>query len=409
MRARGWLLAVVLMSHGLLAWAIASQQANTTRFAQVDFNTYYAAAVLWAEGRNPYDGQSTEDFLRSHDLAYIPDSNYIYPPYFAAVLSLGIFLPLLIFGFLWYVVNLASLAMALCLILRGQRLSASDALPLWRDALVFACLFAPVCHAFYVGQTNAVLLLLVAAAFLCCQRGREVAAGVLLGIATLIKISPGLLALHFLLARRHIALVAMAVTTVGIPVITLPFFRDDLAAFFATVPQRLSQPMPHLVNQSLNGFFSRLFTTNAFTEPVVALDPVGVLTLVKVVSLVVFFWVLALLVLRRRELDRNADLSFGALITLPVIVSPFSWENFYLLLLFPILALVRRQHLIGTAAKGAIVLSVALISAQRLWDPFTNAPADFPALRAASPLMSLGLYGAFILLGLQLTREAWRD
>jgi alpha-1,2-mannosyltransferase len=407
MSMRSTLLAAVVLAHLILAGSIASRQPGTVRFAQVDFNTYYAGAALWAAGQNPYDGAAIEKLLWHQGLAYISGSNYIYPPYLAAALTPGLFLSPLILGFLWYLASLGSLALALWLILRGQALAPSDVLPAWRDAFLFTCLFAPVRHALYVGQVNALLLLLVAITFLACQRGREVGAGVSLGLATLIKVSPGLLALHFLLARRFRALAAFGVTVLGLPVVTLPLFRNDLHAFFAIVPARLGQPMPHLVNQSLNGFFSRLFTANAFTEPLVAADPASVLILVRVATLTILSWVFAELAVRRRKLDRNADLSLGALITLFVIVSPFAWESLYLLLLFPVLALLRRKDQLGVQGKVYLVLSIALISAQRLWNPFTNAPADYPLLRLASPLMSLGLYGALLLLALHFKKEAW--
>lgn len=406
MSTRGILLSAVVLAHLVLAGWIATRPPGA-RFAQVDFNTYYAGAALRAEGRNPYDGAATEKLLQEEGLAYISGSNYIYPPYLAAALTPGLFLSPGAFGFLWYLASLGSLALALWLILRGQDLAPSAALPAWRDAFLFACLFAPVRHALYVGQVNALLLLFVAITFRSCRRNHQLIAGVSLGVATLIKVSPGLLALHFLLARRSRALAAFAVTVLGIPAVTLPLFRNDLHAFFEIVPARLSQPMPHLVNQSLNGFFSRLLTVNDFTEPIVAADPASVLLLVRMASAALAVWVVFKLAARHRNLHCEADLSLGALLTLLLVISPFAWENLYLLLLFPVLALLRRQDLLGARGRQALVLVIALISSQRLWDAFTNAPADFPGLRQASPLMSLGLYGALLLLGLLFKKGLW--
>jgi hypothetical protein len=407
MSTRGTLLASAVLAHMVLAGWITSRPPGSSRFAQVDFNTYWAGAVLQAEGRNPYDGAATEMLLRKEGLAYISDSNYIYPPYLAAALTPGLLLSPRLLALLWYLASLAGLGLALWLILRGQGLAPSAAQPAWRDVFLFACLFAPVRHALYVGQVNAFLLLLVAVTFLACQRDHQAVAGVSLGIAALIKVSPGLLALHFLLARRFRALAAFALTVLGFPAVTLPLFRNDLHAFFAIVPARLSQPMPHLVNQSLNGFFSRLFTVNAFTEPLAAAGSASVSLLVRIAAAAVAAWVILELAVRRRDLHRHADLSLGALLTLLLVVSPFAWENMYLLLLFPVLALLRRQDQLGARGRQALVLVIALVSSQRLWDAFTNAPADFPGLRRASLLMSLGLYGALLLLGLLFKKRLW--
>ncbi|MCP4661232.1 MAG: DUF2029 domain-containing protein, partial [bacterium] len=215
---RGIVLAILVGAQVATALAIAARKPHTTQFGQVDFNTYYAAAVLFTRGQDMYDGALTRELTTAQGLAYIENSNYIYPPYLAGLLSLAVSLEPLTLGLLWYLAGLAGLSLALWLILRGQSFCAKDAFRRWQYCLIFALVFAPVGHSFYVGQINAFLLLLFAAAFYALVREQSVCSGILLGAATLIKVAPGILSIPLLASRRYAAFWAMSLTAAGIPV-----------------------------------------------------------------------------------------------------------------------------------------------------------------------------------------------
>lgn len=401
------LLLVVLVERIAAAASIALQKPSTLRFGQVDFNVYYASAALLARGLDPYDGSLIREFLERRGLAYIEGSNYIYPPFLAALLAPVSSVDPHLLGFLWTLGSLAALGLALWLILRGMDLSGPAARSWWKGALIFACLFSPVRHSLYVGQVNAFLLLFIAAAFWSLRQGRERLSGILVALAALIKIAPSLLALHLLAARRFRGLQALLLTVVLLGGATALFLRDEWISFIATVPVRLATPMAHPVNQSLNGFLSRLLTLNPFTIPLWDAGPDLVLTLASAGGLGIVAGVALVLIRCGPDLLREqAGLSFGALTVASLLVSPFAWENLYLLCLFPLLVLALRWASLGQGARIAVVASAVLIEAQRLWDPFTNAPQDHAGLRHFGLGMSLGFYGGILLLCVLLRETA---
>jgi len=66
---------------------IAIERGILTVATQIDFNVYWAASKLFIQDQDIYDGSLTSGLIRALDLEYIDHSDYIYPPYLAAVLS----------------------------------------------------------------------------------------------------------------------------------------------------------------------------------------------------------------------------------------------------------------------------------------------------------------------------------
>ncbi|MCJ7634516.1 hypothetical protein MUP77_19255, partial [Candidatus Bathyarchaeota archaeon] len=90
----------LIVLYGFIGFAIATRQIYASRFAQVDFNTYYAAAKLLSQGKDIYDAGLTRDVVTSFKLECINGSNYIYAPYLAFALSPVAFLHPLVLGLL---------------------------------------------------------------------------------------------------------------------------------------------------------------------------------------------------------------------------------------------------------------------------------------------------------------------
>src|SRR5436190_1420035 len=74
-------------------------------------------------------------------------------------------------------------------------------------AAAFAAAFEPMRETVNFGQVNMLLLALVAGDLLLLVRGGRRWAGVLIGLATAIKLTPGLFILYLLLTRRYRAAV----------------------------------------------------------------------------------------------------------------------------------------------------------------------------------------------------------
>ena len=84
-KGRFIIISVLLVAYVLMGIAI--ERGILTVATQIDFNVYWAASKLFIQDQDIYDGSLTSGLIRALDLEYIDHSDYIYPPYLAAVLS----------------------------------------------------------------------------------------------------------------------------------------------------------------------------------------------------------------------------------------------------------------------------------------------------------------------------------
>jgi len=386
--------------------AITKQWEPFKSFSQVDFNTYYAAAKLFEDNGNIYDGLLSEKLILSYGIQYISGSDYIYPPFLAfTLIPLARFSPL-IAGFIWYMVSFLSLCASVWFIVKSS-FTYKNSFEFWgkfRDSLIIALIFVPTAYSFYVGQVNAILLLLLAGTFYFLENDKEIVAGFLLSLAILIKVAPVLIFIYLIGRRKFRTIFATLVVLASTILASIPLMKYQLLEYLTIIFPTLTTPTPHPVNQSLNGFFSRLFTQNNFTIPLFDM-PNFVRISVLITSLIlvgIVTFKCFLLYRKPRIASLESSLCFSQIITLIVVTSPLAWENFYILLIFPILILYLKQRYLEKKDMKLFIGSILLITAQRLWDPYINSPFSFPNLHYFSIFMSLGLYGALLSLWLQI-------
>lgn len=394
------LLLLLVLLYLFMGVGIANQWKPFDEFAQVDFNTYYAAAKLFYQRENIYDGSLSENLIRAYGLEYISGSDYIYTPFLAFALTPLTRLPPLAAGFIWYTISFLSLCAAVWLIVKSGATETFDWRTEYRDALILALIYVPTAYSFYVGQVNAILLLLLVATFYLIENKNELLAGIVLSLAILMKVVP-VLVVMYLFGRRKLKSVFVTLLCLVLYIsASLLLIQEETRGYLTVVLPSLAKPEPHPVNQSLNGFFSRLLTRNDYTIPILDM-PGSVWIGVSIASLILLGIIMheCVVVFRKTNLRRTESLLlFGQVITLMVVISPLAWENFYILLLFPILVLYSKRDYLGWVHVRILVGSFLLITAQRFWDPFVNSPSSYAYLRHFSVLMSLGLYGALLLL-----------
>jgi hypothetical protein len=184
-------LAVVVPVAAIWIWLCA----RTAAYARThDFLSFYTGAWLAAHGRFPalYDPAAQTAFQHSllgRDGPLIP---YIRPPFFALATAPLAWLSFDVAFGLW--MALMTAAVAACWWWAGRRFGA--------DGVVYAALFYPVAVSVGNTQDGALMMSLVAAAFLLAERGRDRAAGAVLALG-LVKFHLALLwAPAMILARR---------------------------------------------------------------------------------------------------------------------------------------------------------------------------------------------------------------
>ena len=123
---------------------------------------------------------------------------FTYPPFAAAVFTPLAALPPLVVGVAWEIASVAALAWScvLALKLTGWQLSKT----MVAAAVGAGFLLEPVYHTLYLGQVNLILLALVMTDVWRSARGRTAGLGV--GLAAAIKLTPAIFIVLFLLTRR---------------------------------------------------------------------------------------------------------------------------------------------------------------------------------------------------------------
>lgn len=256
---------------GYLLWLSSGVLVKDGNWVAVDFHVYYAAAHALAQGQNIYTAGISPP--------------YVYPPLLAILVLPLSALPVTAATITWKVLQhlclIAAGALLVNLVPRGAR-------PLATGILMFGLLLAPVQNEILVGESNSLVLLLVAGAIWLTVRGteretwdratpassaaahdspREMAdhnadtlpavAGMLLAVAASIKVLPLLLIAYFWWrGPRRVAAMATA-GFVALQLASLPATSSTLRYWLVEFPSLFGQPFPFLDNQSLNAAITR--------------------------------------------------------------------------------------------------------------------------------------------------------
>ncbi|MGB0766514.1 MAG: glycosyltransferase family 87 protein [Phycisphaeraceae bacterium] len=200
-----------------------------------DLAHLYAASALWLEGGNPYSGEACVERMRSEDLAgpeFLNPGSYYPPPSLAALSPLAL-VDLATARWFWMGLNLllcGVLIWALSHWLSVQRLAMG-----WLIAAVLVVAWGPVATTISQGQLALVPAACAFAGLVLVERRRPWVAGVLLGIACLIKPQLGLGFLLLIgLRREWAALAAGLMVIAGVSAI-------GVGRLMATVPDWVQQ------------------------------------------------------------------------------------------------------------------------------------------------------------------------
>lgn len=327
---------------------------NTLREGMNDFRVVHRAATRVLHQENLYN------FDDAHYL-------YKYSPSFAFIVS-----PIGLFSFpTASVIWLAGMCLCLFLIMRwSKRMIVGDKSPppyLFLLTLLFTSKFWV--REIWLGQTDLLMLVFIFLFIFCQDRGKELAAGVLLGLSVIIKPTP-LIFVPYLLYKRRFKTIGYLVVAC-ILLVLLPSLVYGISGNFGllsgwkTIMSASSPPLLTVdVNQSLFGFFHRLLTSTPYNVNVLNLNltVVDILIYAATVGLFVF-----LLFLNHRSKLVEQDLvklrecvEYSFLLIFMALFSPLGWfQNYtssilaYMLLLY---------YVLKTGLKDRFVLITMVLS-----------------------------------------------
>lgn len=374
--------------------------------------------ILWAYSEPPY---LFGDFYK----AYFPAAQRVWelgPRDAFQHLEIGVggfvnmpilvwpFVPLLAFGYagagwVFFAIGIASVIASWCLLVRM-------AVPATQIAPVLAFLFlvdGPMVNSLREGNSTHIVLFLLVLALAAWRAGREFAAGIILGLAALIKIPLLLFGVYFLLrgkwriAGGGIALLAgafaLSLAVHGLAV-NVAWFEGNVLAYVGRV-------IPAFNVQSIDAFLMRLSTGSEALFDWTAREPTAAHRVVRWLIFIALFGSIFWLMRRARQgtgPDTRPDkltgrdyLEYCTILLLATVVSPVSWSHYYLFALLPIgLYLGNRLPLPDDGITGWLIwLGFALTALPIVLIPLEP---DWVLTLASRTILSAWLFGGLLML-----------
>lgn len=332
---------------------------------------YFASTTTFDDGQSVYRTEFLEGAERQVDQRVFP---FLYPP--PALLT---FYPLSWMSYdtarVAFVVvsHLLFLIVGFLLLFRILRFRFGSTLSI--VAVAYTLMFHPFRAVVELGQVNmAVLLCLCLAWWGHKARWHPAAIAVPLSLAILIKTYPALLLLYLLLRRdlkTPAYTIGLCAVYVGLSLVLLPqgvwqgwLSEVAVTGGYGQVPWHSISPAAPW-NQSLNGFFARLFLDNEFSAVLV---PSGLAArVVPALAALLVVGVTSAVTLRSRlvdDPDTRRNVEWALFLLAMVLASPLSWEH-HLVFILPsalvVLGLVARRprSIAVLAVLGAALLLLA--------------------------------------------------
>jgi uncharacterized membrane protein len=287
-----------------------------------DFWGFLHAARQIALGHSPYDFTLVR---RGYGYVYTPLVALLLVPFRNAGTE-----------HVWHVWTALTIA---ALVLFGGLATVGEATRLrdWRRPVLFGFIvlsileFAPAVDELSNGNTDALVLVLLAVSVLLSERSRATASGVLLGVSALIKTWPGGAALAVLrrgyVGRRR-AFIGFVVTIAFGPI--LAFAVSGESGFIDWIKITFDAGSQNLVSESVWGVPKLLFSRSGLAHPLLSSVPIQ-----DIATLLLAAWVIAVLILNLRW-DDSPILCFWNVVACVVLLLPVSHFD-YTLYLLPIL------------------------------------------------------------------------
>jgi hypothetical protein len=299
-------------------------------------------------------------------------------------------------------INLLSLA-ALCVILVLIRNALKIELPGRVTVGIAAVIlgWSPVVNLLRQGQSGLLVAAPIVIAWFYLRRGQQVRAGIAIGIATCLKLYPGLLLVYLLLRyRRALAAATFSVLfLVAIPLIWLG--AGIYLEYFCMTRAVMSRYGRHPLNLSLLGVLrkSGLEVGNTLFA----------LSAICIVGAVAWF-------IARKSDDpmlRRFDLEYSTFMLLMLLLSPIAWDHYLVILILPIIVLgdwvVNHQRHWHTLCVFLLLVITLSIPVDTLIRPFLVQGRPWAVNPFTGSLLTLALIGLTVWLIRLQTKPALRE
>lgn len=250
-----------------------------------DYASYHYAAVIAADGGDPYDARTLSDTARA-DGTRRTVNPFFYPPPFLWLVAWSPRLRLDAAYRAWFWINEGS-ALASVVLAWAALKRAGPAVPAILAVAFVLCTAVP--DNLHMGQANFPVLA-VALAGLWLEERYPIAGGSLVGVACMWKMSPALFVASWLVRGRTTSVIAACVTAVVLSIATIPllgatdqlrFYAHVLPGFGSGDYNGLSVPITMYGNHSIPNLYAQWFPgEGTLSRPARALSAATALILV---------------------------------------------------------------------------------------------------------------------------------
>ena len=365
-----------------------------------DLRVNYIGALAMLEGLNPYDNAVALKLAGRERIPYVGTQLWTMvtnPPTAMLYFAPFTILPLAVARILFLAAS--QLALFATAFLTWRLLRPSLQPLVWLGLLLgLVALLDPFALAFRLGQVDLLILFTLTLAAYRLRNGDDLWAGIAVGIAAGLKLSPGLFLLYLLWRGHRRALTSSLVTAGVVGLASLILAGTETWQYY------LTNRLPDLLggsslfnNLSLPGLILRVFTgpelaqTMLDTQPTLAIA--RVLTIISViVVLIVAAWALG----RRSRSGSGLVLEFSLVVVVMLLISGVAWPH-YLCWLLPLLGLAaayqwpsRSSHwTIFLAALGLATASIPIDIYHGLFGNFFDRSVTLLSLRTIGLLTLL--------------------
>lgn len=341
---------VVLLSVAALFHVILLIAQLPHRVRRFDFSVFYASAVAMRRGMNPYLVDLRQVGAPLH-LEIWPLIHTTSTPTFLLLFMPFAYVPERTAYWLWFLLTIIALAVAVALMLGGAEAALPTPLK-WvlLDAIV---LYSPLSDHFAFAQVQILILLMLVLMMRWLASGREIAAGLILALAVMLRAFPLVIALYLIVTRRWRALLSMTAGIALLGSITVAGVGWDIArTFIAGAALTVSHhPVSLPINVALGTFITRLFW-HLFGPVLSSEMEVARKAAVLFADLAVLgFSIRATL---RTTGGRDAMLrAYGLWVVVSIMLSPIAWIHYMVLLLIPFTQIAVAANL-GSCSPSAM-------------------------------------------------------
>jgi hypothetical protein len=367
--------------------ADASQSSPRKEFVG-DFQVYYTSSLVvrHSADRRLYYPQPGNQILMNNVPADTPWGRaaqgagingtmvFIYPPFAALLLQPLSLLKWQSALLLWRVVlvGVVLCSIYLCVRLTGRAY-------LWLKfgfAAVAALSFFPLTETLVEGQIDPLILLFWIAGIYLFESGRSFWSAFLFALGTLVKVSPAIVVVLFLLRRRWTWLLSYLSSLIVL--VFLSIWRlgwSNHVVFVKEILPKLSCGVALLANRSLPGLIYDIYLRRVPLAMQLSI-PAWLCTMAKMGGLALLAACLYLL-WRRNKTKYIPTSEFMAFALLSLLVSPVSWRHHYLLALLPLIYMWNSESI---RRFDLAVLTVATLSIGSVLPDYVITAVRNPAL-----------------------------